>query len=202
MPLPAAIEQPTREQERVSLEPVRNAIASMMLLAKGNEMPGTGAWIAQTRENLTQDELFNLKLVIIGFFHAILPEKHWASFPDYLDNLEKSNPVALRDKMLAIYAEICIACDEEVKLAGVNWDAVLSSSDSYVAFLIERFGEDMIEVDMETRAYDYVIDPPAMQNAAPFLKYFMFKTERQHNRLGKSAERSGAHFPSPSSCCC
>jgi len=163
MPLPAAIEQPTREQERVSLEPVRNAIASMMLLAKGNEMPGTGAWIAQTRENLTQDELFNLKLVIIGFFHAILPEKHWASFPDYLDNLEKSNPVALRDKMLAIYAEICIACDEEVKLAGVNWDAVLSSSDSYVAFLIERFGEDMIEVDMETRAYDYVIDPPAMQ---------------------------------------
>lgn len=163
MPLPATIDQPTREQQRVSLQPVRNAIASMMLLVKGDEMPGTGAWITQTREKLSTEELFNLKLSIIGFFHAILPEKNWASFPDYLDNLEKSDPVALRDKMLAIYSEICIACDEEVKLAGVNWDDVLSSPDAYVEFLIERFGENMVEVDMETRAYEYVIDPPAMQ---------------------------------------
>jgi DNA-binding transcriptional ArsR family regulator len=163
MPLPAAIEQPAREQLRVSLEPVRNAIASMMLLAKGNEMPGTGAWVTQMRENLAADELFNLKLVIIGFFHAILPEKNWASFPDYLDDLEKSDPVALRDKMLATYAEICIACDEEIKAAGVNWDEVLSSSDAYVEFLLERFGENLVEVDMETKAYEYVIDPPAMQ---------------------------------------
>ena len=163
MPLPAAIEQPAREQHRVSLEPVRNAIASMMLLAKGNEMPGTGAWVAQTREKLTADELFNLRLVIIGFFHAILPEKNWASFPDYLDDLEKSDPVALRDKMLNAYAEICIACDEEIKSAGVNWNEVLSSSDAYVEFLLERFGEKLVEVDIETEAYEYVIDPPAMQ---------------------------------------
>ena len=173
MPLPAAIEQPTREQHRVSVQPVFNAIASMMLLAKGNEMPGAGAWVTQIREKLTESELFNLKLVIIGFFHAILPEKNWASFPDYLDDLEKSDPVALRDKMLAIYAEICIACDEEVKLAGVNWDNVLSSPDTYVAFLIERFGENMIEVDIESRAYEYVIDPPAMQKfVVEYLRWF------------------------------
>ena len=163
MPLPAAIEQPARGQNRVSLEPVRNAIASMMLLAKGNEMPGTGVWVTQTREKLTADELFKLRLVIIGFFHAILPEKNWASFPDYLDSLEKSDPVALRDKMLDAYAEICIACDEEIKSAGVNWDKVLSSSDAYVEFLLERFGEKLVEVDIETAAYEYVIDPPAMQ---------------------------------------
>jgi DNA-binding transcriptional ArsR family regulator len=163
MPLPAAIEQPAREKHRVSLEPVRNVIASMMLLAKGNEMPGTGAWLSQTRAKLTTDELFNLKLVIIGFFFAILPEKNWASFSDYLDDLEKSDPVTLRDKMLAIYSEICIACDEEVKAAGVNWDEVLSSPETYVDFLLERFGEDMVEIDMETKAYEYVIDPPAMQ---------------------------------------
>ena len=163
MPLPAAIEQPTRAQHRVSLEPVRNAIASMMLLAKGNEMPGTGAWITQTREKLSADEWFNLKLTIIGFFFAILPEKNWASFPDYLDDLENSDPVALRDKMLSIYAEVCIACDEEVTATDVNWDKVLSSAEAYVDFLLERFGEDMVEVEMETKAYEYVIDPPAMQ---------------------------------------
>ena len=163
MPLPAAIEQPTREQHRVSLEPVPNAIASMMLLTKAEEMPGSGAWVAEMREKLTADELFRHKLVIIGFFHAILPEKNWATFSDYLDDLENSDPVSLRDKMLDTYAEVCIACDEETKSTEVNWDEILSSSDAYVGFLLERFGENLVEVDVETKAYEYVIDPPTMQ---------------------------------------
>jgi len=163
MPLPAAIEQPTREQYRISLEPVPNAIASMMLLTKAEEMPGSGAWVAEMREKLTADDLFRHKLVIIGFFHAILPEKDWASFSDYLDDLENSDPVSLRDKMLDTYAEICIGCDEETKVKEVNWDEILKTPETYVAFLVERFGEDLVEVDMETKAYEYVIDPPAMQ---------------------------------------
>jgi len=163
MPLPATIDQPIREQYRVSLEPVRNAIASMMLLAKDHEMPITGAWLAEKRETLTADELFRHKLVIIGFFHAILPDNDWASFSDYLDGMERSDPVALRDKMLNTYADICYACDEEVKLAGVNWDEALSTPEAYVNFLIQRFGEDLVEVEMESKAYEYVIDPPAMQ---------------------------------------
>lgn len=163
MPLPAAIEQPTREQHRVSLEPVPNAIASMMLLTRADEMPGSGAWVAETRANLTADDLFRHKLAIIGFFHAILPDKDWGSFPDYLDGLENSDPVSLRDKMLATYAEICIGCDEETKVKEVNWDEILKTPEAYVAFLIERFGKDLVETDMETKAYEYVIDPPAMQ---------------------------------------
>ena len=163
MPLPATIDQPAREKYRVSLEPVRNAIASMMLLAKDHEMPSTGTWLTEKRETLTADEMFRHKLVIIGFFHAILPDNDWASFSDYLDGMEKSDPVALRDKMLDTYAEICYACDEEVKLAGVNWDEALSTPEAYVNFLTLRFGEDLVEVEMETKAYEYVIDPPAMQ---------------------------------------
>src|SRR3990172_13103717 len=100
MPLPANIEQSVREANRVALEPVRNAIASMMLLAKDHDIPGTGAWVTQMRETLTDEELFRHKLVVIGFFHAILPEKDFASFPEYLSDLEKTDPVTLRDKML------------------------------------------------------------------------------------------------------
>ena len=163
MPLPATIDQPTREQYRVSLEPVQNAIASMMLLTKDSDMPGTGAWLAQTREKLTDEELFQHRLVIIGFFHAILPEKNRASFSDYLDDMEKSDPVRLRDKMLETYTEICIACNEEVKLAGVNWDDVLASKEAYVEFLVERFGGNLVDITLETQAYEYVINPSAMQ---------------------------------------
>jgi len=39
MPISATIEQPIRESIRVSLDPVRNAIASMMLIAKDEDMP-------------------------------------------------------------------------------------------------------------------------------------------------------------------
>ena len=163
MPLPAAIEQPVREANRVSLHPVRNAIASMMLLAKDDEMPGTGAWVTQMREELTADELFRHKLVIIGFFHAILPENDFASFSDYLDDLEKSNPVALRDKMLQTYAKICIGCTEEVRTAVPDWEKVLASPETYVGFLVDHFGQDLVESELETRAYEYVVEPPAMR---------------------------------------
>src|SRR3990172_2441317 len=161
MPLPANIEQPVRETNRVALEPVRNAIASMMLVAKDHEMPGTGAWVAQAREELNADELFRHKLVVIGFFHAILPDQDFASFSEYLSDLEKSDPLVLRDKMLKTYAEICIGCDEKIKAAGVDWDKVLSSPETYVGFLIERFGKDLVDPELETKAYEYVIDPPA-----------------------------------------
>ena len=163
MPLPATFDQPTREQYRVSLEPVRNAIASMMLLTKDDEMPGTGVWLAQTHTKLTEDELFRHKLVIIGFFHAIVPDTEWASFSDYLDDLEKSDPVALRDKMLATYAGIHISHDKESQPASTNWDEVLSTPESYVNFLINRFGQNLVDVEMETKAYEYVTDPTAMQ---------------------------------------
>jgi DNA-binding transcriptional ArsR family regulator len=50
---------------------------------------------------------------------------------------------------------------------------VLSSPESYVSFLIERFSEKMVEVDLETRAYEYVIDPPAMQKLiVEYLRWF------------------------------
>ena len=83
-----------------------------MLVAKDDEMPGTGAWVAQIRADLTADELFRHRLVIIGFFLTFHPENEFASFADYLDDLEKSDPIVIRDKMLTTYAQICIGCDK------------------------------------------------------------------------------------------
>jgi DNA-binding transcriptional ArsR family regulator len=163
MPLPANIEQPVREANRVALHPVRNAIASMMLVTKDEDMPGTGAWISQIREKLSADELSRLKLVIIGFFFAIQPEKDFISFSEYLDDLEKSDPVAIRDKMLNTYVNVCINCSEDVKEVEPDWEKVLASPDNYVSFLVDHFGQDLVEKELEYSAYEFVIDPPAMQ---------------------------------------
>jgi DNA-binding transcriptional ArsR family regulator len=164
MPFPATIEQPIREALRVSLDPVRNAIASMMLIAKNEDMPGSGAWVSQTRTKLSAEEMFTHRLVILGFFFTFQPEAEWNSVPRYLDALEKSDPIVMRDKMLNTYAEICMNCDKEILAAGVDWEHVLSSVETYIGFLKERFGEAHIEVDVETKAYEYVLDPPAMKS--------------------------------------
>ena len=162
-PFSATIEQPTREQVLIALDPVRNAIASMVLIARDEEMPGTHPWVTQTHEKLSSEELFRHKLVILGFFHAIQPENDWPNFNEYLNNLKDSDPVTLRDTMLNEYEKICINCDAAGQETPVNWKQVLASSDAYVNFLMERFGEKLVDVELETKAYEYVIDPVAMK---------------------------------------
>jgi ArsR family transcriptional regulator len=163
MPFPASIEQPAREAYRVSLDPVRNAIASMMFVTKGEEMPGVGTWVTQTHAKLSEEEFFKHRLVIIGFFFTFQPERDWNSFPEYLDALEKNDPVAMREKMLKTYAEICKKPDAQPASEEVDWEQVLSSVDNYLDFLRGGFDEAHIEVDVETKAYEYLFDPPVMK---------------------------------------
>jgi len=162
-PFPATIEQPVRERVQIALDPVRNAIASMVLITKRDEMPGTHPWVTQTRAKLSTGELFTHKLVILGFFHAIQPQTDWETFPQYLQELERSDPEALRDRMLNEYEKICFNCDIEEAKKPVNWEQILRSADAYVDFLLHRFGEELVDAELETRAYEYVTNPPAMK---------------------------------------
>jgi DNA-binding transcriptional ArsR family regulator len=162
-PFPATIEQPVRERVQIELDPVRNAIASMMLVTKWNEIPSTHPWVTQTQAKLSSGELFTHQLVILGFFHAIQPQTEWETFYEYLRDLEESEPEVLRDRMLDAYGKVCINCDMEETKNLVNWDEILGSADTYVDFLMQRFGEDLVDVELETKAYEYVINPPALK---------------------------------------
>ena len=169
MPIPATIEQPTREAYLVSLDPIRNAIASMMFVTKKEEMPGIGTWVAQTRAKLSAEELFKHRLVIIGFFFTFQPvtfqpEREWNSFPEYLDVLEKDDPIVMRDRMLKTYAKICRNPEEQLANKDVDLEQVLSSVDNYLDFLRGGFDDVHIEIDVETKAYEYLFDPPAMKS--------------------------------------
>ena len=164
MPIPATFEQPVREKYHIALEPVQNVFASMMLLTKNEEMPGLSPWVTQTRAKLTVDELFRHRLVIIGFYFAILPEMGWASFPDYLNALENTDPSTLVDKLLDAYASCCPPQDTDKAKQEINWEKILSSAEEYVKFLSDGFDEGQIHVDIETKAYEYVIDPPALKD--------------------------------------
>jgi len=173
MPIPATIEQPTREKYRIALEPAQNALASIVLVTKREEMPGISPWVAQTRASMTAEEINWHRLVIIGFYYAILPEAGLASFPDYLTTLENTDPAQLVDKLMDAYLEISLQNNPEKKKEDVHWEQILSSADEYVKFLSEGFEEGLIDVEIETKAYEYVIDPPALKELlAQHLRWF------------------------------
>jgi DNA-binding transcriptional ArsR family regulator len=50
------------------------------------------------------------------------------------------------------------------KSVDVDWKAVLKSAESYIQFLMERFGPEAVFEEIETRAFEYVKDPPAMKS--------------------------------------
>jgi DNA-binding transcriptional ArsR family regulator len=153
----------------VALEPAHSAVNSLLLLIKAEDLSGLSDWVTRTVDALTPAERRQHQLVIIGFHYAVRPEQSWSSFPAYVDHLAALDPVALRDKMLAVYASVPpLAEGEEQSCFGepypVDWESVLKDVDSYLGFLRERFCAEYFDEELETQAYAYVVDPPAMQD--------------------------------------
>ncbi len=170
MPGPARdfIIAPEVEPITVSLEPAQNAFQSLLLLVKADEMSGLGEWVTRTWAALTPQEREQHRLVLIGFYYALIPGQSWPSFPAYLDHLAHCDPFALREKMLRVYAKFPPLKNGQCPEPGaeplpIDVETVLGSLDAYLSFLRERFGDEFLDVELETRAFPYVIDPPAMQ---------------------------------------
>jgi DNA-binding transcriptional ArsR family regulator len=107
---------------------------------------------------MTKEEINNHALAIMGFHYALLPEEGQITFPAYLNQLEKMDATALRDKMLNIYANLWQDTPSDVA-----WDEVLISSENYIKFLLTRFSEEAVDMNIEKQAYELIIDPPAMK---------------------------------------
>jgi DNA-binding transcriptional ArsR family regulator len=167
----------------VALEPVVNALQSIFLLVKAVELSGLDPWVEVTLARMTAAERARNRLVMVGLYYAVMPERSsWSDFPAYVNHLQKLPATELRDKLLAGYE--CMsphgakqgqgrAGREETTMAGLldSADATLSlleqrlaSADAYLSFLRERFTPDHIDEALEREAYRYVADPAALQD--------------------------------------
>ena len=101
--MPAPVEAVVRPQQNtivVNLEPVHNALYSMLLIVRVDRLSGLGEWVTNTHDELTPAELANHRLVLEGLHYALIPRRSWPRFEAYLDWLEAMDPVALRDLLL------------------------------------------------------------------------------------------------------
>ncbi len=141
-----------------SIEPALNAVHSLFLMNMVEKRSGLSDWVVKVAEGMSAEERAHHRLVIIGFYFLVNPDRSWPSFPAFIEHLEKRDPMEMQETLLKIYAETG------------NWEAgeydkqdVLASADNYVAFLTGRFGEDHVEVALEKKAYEYVRQPEKMQ---------------------------------------
>jgi len=140
------------------LEPAMNAAHSLMLMTMTEKRSGLGEWIVRTAQSMSKEEQDMHRLVIIGFYFLINPDRSWPSFPAYIDHLAGRDPLEMQESLLQTYAEM-----GKFEVGEYDKKEVLANADNYIAFLAGRFGEDHVEVELEKKAYEYVRQPEAMQ---------------------------------------
>ncbi len=159
-PIDNFIEQPARTRIRVGLAPAQNAIHSLLLLTKTKELSGLGDWVINTAHQLSPEDRKQHYRVMIAFYHAIVPEQRWSSFPVYLEHLRGMDAEVMRDKMIQSYFTMHLLKEADEKFTP---ETILANEDDYIHFLKERFGDEYVDEELERWAYGYVTDPPAMQ---------------------------------------
>ncbi len=156
---------PSRAKISIRLEPVFNVLHSLMLLSKCDQVSGFGDWVSHTAQGMSAEERRVNDLVMIGFHYAVMPQRSWESFPAYLKHLQATSAVALRDQMLQVYLAkpYCDRAKVVGQTPGLDVRVALKSANKYLEFLRQIFGADKIDVGIETQAYKYVSNPPAMK---------------------------------------
>lgn len=141
-----------------------NAFVSMVLVVNDENEAGIHEWVTRTLSKMSPEERSRHKLVTNGLYFAVVPQTYAGTFEAYIDLLDATPPSKFREQLLAGYDYVFTQYIEEMPdRRKPDWNHALISPQNYVAQLIEIFGEDRADVEIETKAYEYVIDPAALK---------------------------------------
>lgn len=140
----------------VAIEPVQNALNSLYMLTKADDLSGLDEWVVRTSAAMSPERRHTNRIVFEGLHHALQPERRLPSFPAYIDYVAAQDPVVGRDRLV----QSVWRCGPGMQ--GQASD-LLASVDTYIDFLQTYFTSAEIDVALETETYGLMIDPPRMQ---------------------------------------
>lgn len=183
-------------QKQFSAAPALNAFESMMLIWNTEYESGLQGWVKHTTDQMNEEERFRHKLVTNGFYYAIQPVHPDESFEAYLKRLEDTAPSAFRDRLLGGYERILRKYHMTEPDQKLDWANALTSAENYVEFLMKPFGAESTDVQVEMRAYDYVVDPAALkQLVTSHMRWFWKKfMEPEWQRVAPMLEETVRAF--------
>ena len=162
------------------IEPVRNVLNSMLLIADCNEFPGVHPFITQTHAELPDDVKKTNEVMMIGLQYAAVSRKNFFSFEDYLDDLKQLNPDRIPERVFQSYDLISsykvniLSKENPVSVTRKDQERLLSSKKIYFEYLEKSFGGETLDYDIEGRAYDYLIRPKELRDRMVEHFHFMW----------------------------
>ena len=143
----------------VAIEQVHNTLYSLLLIDHSCDVSGLNPRITEICQSMDKDLKDRNHLVMNGLYYSIIPDKSQKDFETFLMGLREVNASKFRDQILDMYLGLCKVkenCTQEV-------DVLLENEESYISFLIETFGSEKVDVQMEKVAYTYMLDPEKLK---------------------------------------
>ena len=130
-----------------------------------------GEWVERVHSGLSEELIYNNKLVMWGLFYAIEPDRSWSSFKRYLEYLSGQDANQLRDRIFGSYKSFKLLDDgsgtgSKPEKGRINTDTsfLLSNKQAFLDYLRERFPKSSLDIDIEFRSHELLNDPPAMKS--------------------------------------
>ena len=155
---------PEKTQIRVAIEPAVNALGSLTFLNRVDDYSGLDPWVMKTAASM-DEELLQANLVVMqGLFYAWTPDRSWPSFMSYVDHLEATDPLVLRDRILDTYIELPCKKENEIDVDPISKDELLSDLAMFIAYLRSKFGDEHVDETIEEEAYRLLLKPKKMRS--------------------------------------
>jgi ArsR family transcriptional regulator, arsenate/arsenite/antimonite-responsive transcriptional repressor len=155
---------PQKSNISVALEPMPNALNSLVMLNSVDDLSGLGDWVVRTAASLSPERRHINRLVFEGMFYAVQPDRRWPSFPAYINGLAALPAETLRERLL-VGSSMPHGDRAPAKqpAEAAELVAALESVDAYLAFLHRYFPAEAINVALETDVYHLILEPAKMQ---------------------------------------
>lgn len=155
---------PPTAQVHVSfgLEPVYNALGSLMLISHMEERSGLAEWVSKTAAAMSPEQVYTHRMIASALY--ALDPTDAPSFPAMLDRLAQEDPLKIRDRAMEWIHE-----KELNGLQPPGQDELLNDRQAYLNFIEKVHNEKSGDRDVAFEA-DLFADAHALLNNPPALK--------------------------------
>lgn len=160
--------QPSRLSAGV--EPVKNILNTLFLIADCNEFPGVHPFVTRTHDRLDPETRRINETIMIGLCYAGISEKPYPNFEAYLRDLEETDATVFVDRVFESYDrmsayKVGIISDRDgVTVTKKDQERLLSGKAVYLEYLMKCFGNECLDLDIEGRAYDLMVEPEKLKS--------------------------------------
>lgn len=152
---------------RFSLEPVRSALNSMMLLDQAEDLSGLGEWVKRTYTALSPERRRTNVIVFKMLFDVWDLKGDLSDFAAFLNDLAQRQPLEMQADVVRMYHEKCCKADPTIDISPeemiTNKAAFL---DAVEQAYVKHYAEKGMEFDLSlySEAHDYIANPQHMKD--------------------------------------